>query len=158
MTAGANVGFYFGAARRNVAGTHGGAFAVPGGTLEIVGTNVVANEAGEHGGAGAVTLTGVVDAKGVWFRRNEASGRGGAWAVLAFDDTSNPRLTLDGDRDFEGCTGPGNVGFNEYCSELRNNHAADGGGAIYAEDGTTTIQKTALLSNDAGDQGTAILM
>ena len=114
VTAGADVGFYFGAARRNVAGTHGGAFAVPGGTLEIVGSDVFANEASDHGGAGAVTLTGIVNAKGVWFRRNQAGGRGGAWAVLAFDEASNPRLTIDGDRDLEGCTGRGNVGFNEY--------------------------------------------
>jgi hypothetical protein len=65
VTAGATVQVNFGHVNRNTAGTMGGAFAVPGGRLDLLGTDVFENEAGTDGGAGTITLTGSVTAQNV---------------------------------------------------------------------------------------------
>ena len=157
IAAGATVHVNFGEVNRNTAGTMGGAFAVPGGRLNLLAPNVFSNEAGTDGGAGAITRNGFVTAQNVWFHSNQATGRGGGWAVLAFDDMSNPRLVVDGDWNQDGCLAR-SVYFNEYCSEFRENHATGGGGAIFAEDGATTIAKSGFLANTADGQGSAILL
>jgi predicted outer membrane repeat protein len=157
VTAGATVDVNFGHVKHNTAGTMGGGFAVPGGRLDLFGTDVFFNEAGTDGGAGTITLTGFVTAQNTWFHFNQATGRGGAWAVLAFDDVSNPRLVVDGDRNQDGCL-TRNAGFNQYCSEFRGNSAAGGGGAIFAEDGTITVEQSAFLANTADAQGSAVLL
>ena len=157
VTAGATVHVHFGEMNRNTAGTMGGAFAVPGGRLNLLATNVFSNEAGTDGGAGAITRNGFVTAQNVWFHSNQAMGRGGGLAVLAFEDMSNPRLVVDGDWNQDGCMAR-SVYFNEYCSEFRENHATGSGGAIFAEDGTITIAKSGFLANTAGGQGSAVLL
>jgi predicted outer membrane repeat protein len=77
--------------------------------------------------------------------------------VLAFDDVSNPRLVVHGDHSQDGCL-VRSAGFNQYCSEFRDNYAAGDGGAIFAEDGTITVEKSGFLANIADGQGSAILL
>ncbi len=142
----------------NVSGTMGGALAIAAGVLSISGSNVFANIAGTHGGGATVANTGFMTAESVWFRDNEAEQYGGGIAVLAHAANTNPRVLMTGSMSLEGCETRGPIGTNKYCSELRGNSSASGGGAIYAEDGTVEVYRTAIINNTTTQQGSAVLL
>lgn len=151
--------FIDGRARLNTAGTMGGAFAVSGGSAQLEGLNVMGNSAGTDGGALTVASNGVVSTIDVWFRNNNAGSRGGAIALLSSGPNTNPQLTVTGAIvPEEACPSRPALAPNEYCSELRNNFAVDGGGAIFMEDGVSTLVRTAIMENDSTAQGSAIGM
>ncbi len=115
---------------------------------------IQANHAGTDGGGLAITHQAMVEIECPWFHDNSADGFGGGVAALSTGPNADPQLFLEGRPAEQACR----FGLppNEYDSELRGNHAAAGGGAIYMQDGTAAVLRTAFMGNTTDVQGSAI--
>lgn len=149
----------YGDVTANTAGTMGGGFAVPGGLLQLFATDVLSNTATTDGGGIAIANTGRVEATDVWVATNSAGARGGGIAVLSYAENTDPQLVMIGLMQTieESCTYRGEIGKNEYCSDIKANIANEGGG-VYLEDGTEAVTRTAIRQNTAVATASALWM
>jgi hypothetical protein len=149
----------WGAVTANSATTMGGGFAVPGGIVKLFATDVLSNTATTDGGGFAIANTGRVEATDVWVKANTAGLRGGGIAVLSHAANTDPQLAMLGlTSTIElSCTYRGAIGKNEYCSDIKDNVASEGGG-VYLEDGTEAITRTAIRQNVATATASALWM
>ncbi len=157
--------------RDNVAMSHGGGAWIDNNSnvscrLHTIVVTAEDNTAQYDGGA--IAARGRVEFSSVEFyahRNSAANGRGGAIAALDNNTSGGPRLSL---------TGASNLLYfapnsvcphriindttpDQYCVELRENHAAIDGAAIYMEEGLATIDRTAFLGNTVDGQAAAVI-